>query len=307
MKSSDTKKFREFNRFHTRLVGALNEGLLNSRYTLQQLRLLYEVASAPAGQAPSARDLGEYLQVDPGYMSRLVSKLEKDDLIQRTPSIPNAKRLELTLTEEGREFFAEMEAASDQEVEELLAPLSQSNRQEIIAAMFKIRRLLGDSQIDNFIVLRDPNPGDLSFLASQQTRYFSDKYGWTSDLEADLSLAVSNFIKTFDPKRERCWIAERGEEMAGAVVVAMRDKETALIRQLFVEPGSRKVGLGRKLLMEAIRFSRSKKYRTVQIQILSALKEAQDLCEGHGFQLIGTDPHESYGEELALETWELIL
>lgn len=303
MLESYVNKVREFNRFHTRLVGALNERLLNSSYSLQQMRVLYEIANAPKGKAPSARDLGEYLQVDPGYMSRLISKLEKDGLVSRQPSTDNAKRLELTLTETGHVFFKEVDAASIQEVEQLMEPLTIDERQELVISMDKIRNLLGDGNQNRVIVLRDPNPGDLGLITSQQGKLYANEYGWDWTFEALVSEIVSDYVKNFDPDCEKCWIAEKDNEVVGSVFLVKQDNETAKLRLLYVDAKARGAGLGRKLVEECIRFAKAKGYKSINLWTNSVLVEARHIYETTGFELIEEKSHHSFGKDLVGQTW----
>jgi DNA-binding MarR family transcriptional regulator len=171
----DVAAVRQFNRFHTRLVGALNDRLLASDYSLPQLRVLYEIATARPGAEPSARELGRTLRLDTGYLSRLVSGLEADGLVVRAPSPDNARRLALSLTDAGRQVFAKLDAASAAEVAALLAPLPAVDRARLTGAMARIRRLLGDVTDDRTFILRDPEPGDLGWIVHSHGRLYADE------------------------------------------------------------------------------------------------------------------------------------
>jgi len=303
MDEGDIAAFREFNRFYTRLVGALNERLLASDYTLPQVRILYEVANAPKGHPPSARDLGESLQMDTGYMSRVVSGLADDGLINRVPSNRNAKRLALTLTDKGREVFASLDAASAEEASDVLAPLSEAERRELIGAMGKVRRLLGNNPVGSTFVLRDPEPGDLGWIAHQQGRLYAKEYGWDWTFEALVAEIVGQFAKSFDPAGERCWIAEREGEVVGSVLVVRQDDETAKLRLLCVDASARGLGLGRKLVEECIRFARAKGYRRMVLWTNDVLTSARRIYEAAGFELLEEEPHHSFGKDLIGQVW----
>ena len=238
--AEDIAAFREFNRFHTRLVGALNEHLLGSDYTLPQVRVLYEVANAPSKTPPSARDLGEASGMDTGYLSRIVNDLVKDGLIDRAPSERNAKRLELTLSGKGREVFASLNQASADAAAELLEDLSETERRELIGAMGRIRRLLGDHARDATFILRDPEPGDLGWITYQHGRLYAKEYGWDWTFEALVSEIVGQFAKHFDASCERCWVAERDGEVMGSVFIVRQDDETAKLRLLYVDARARR-------------------------------------------------------------------
>ncbi|MCT4654217.1 MAG: helix-turn-helix domain-containing GNAT family N-acetyltransferase [Cohaesibacter sp.] len=303
MNEADIADFREFNRFHTRLVGALNEKLLASSYSLPQVRVLYEIANARGGKAPSARDLGEVLQMDTGYLSRLTSAFEKEGLVSRIPSKENAKRLALTLTEKGQAAFAELNSASIEEIKSFLSPLSVTERQELLGAMKRIRRLLGDSPKDNTFILRDPAPGDLGWITCQQGRLYAKEYGWDWTFEALVAEIVGQFVKNFDPACEKCWIAEREGEVIGSVFLAKDDEETAKLRLLYVDANARGLGLGRRLVEECIQFAQQKGYKRMKLWTNDVLVSARRIYQATGFELLEEEPHHSFGKDLVGQIW----
>lgn len=295
--------FREFNRFHTRLVGALNEHLLASDYTLPQVRVLYEVANAPAKMPPSARDLGEALGMDTGYLSRIVKGLEGDGLIERVPSEQNAKRLALTLSETGRAVFDGLNAASASEAAAMLKDLSDPEQRELIGAMSKVRRLLGDGSKEATFILRDPEPGDLGWITYQHGRLYVKEYGWDWTFEALVAEIVGQFAKTFDPSCERCWVAEREGEVIGSVFIVRQDDDTAKLRLLYVDASARGLGLGRRLVEETMRFARDKGYKRMILWTNDVLVSARRIYEAAGFELLEEEPHHSFGKDLVGQVW----
>ncbi len=295
--------FRQFNRFHTRLVGALNEHLLASDYSLPQMRILYEVANAPTGNPPSARDLGEILRMDTGYLSRLVSDLVDQKLLHRASSASNTKRLAFILTAKGKSVFAKLNAASTEEVAAEAAPLSDTEHRELVGAMARMRRLLGDGPKDRTFILRDPEPGDLGRIVSQQAGLYAKEYGWDWTFEALVAEIVGQFVKTFDPHGERCWIAEREGEVIGSVFVVRQDVETAKLRLLYVDASARGLGLGRRLVEDCIRFAQAKGYRRMILWTNDILVSARRIYEATGFTLLEEEPHHSFGQDLVGQFW----
>lgn len=300
---TDIAAFRRFNRFHTRLVGALNDRLLASDYSLPQVRILYEIANAPPDAPPSARELGGILRMDTGYLSRVVSRLEGEGLIERTPSPENAKRLALTLTPSGREVFAGLNAASAEEVVTLLAPLSEANRRQLVGAMRRIRRLLGDTSNDRTFILRDPAPGDLGWITHRHGALYAEEYGWDWTFEALVAEIVGQFAKDFIPGKERCWVAELDGEIVGSVFVVRQDDETAKLRLLYVDPAARGLGLGRRLVDECVRFARASGYKRMVLWTNDVLASARRIYQAAGFKLIEEEPHHSFGKDLVGQFW----
>ncbi len=300
----DVAAMRRFNRFHTKMVGALNDRLLSSEFSLPQMRVLYEVANAPASGRVSAADLGRDLGLDAGYLSRLVTGLEKRGLLTRLPSKENAKRLDLELTDKGRITFAKLNAASASEVADLLGKLTPAEQRQVVGSMGRIERLLGANKPDAIFTLRDPEPGDLGYIIHRQTRLYAIEYGWDWTFEALLGEIVSKFITKFDPARDRCWIAESEGEIVGSVFVTRDDDETAKLRMLYVEQSARGMGLGRRLVEECIRFARAKGYKRMVLWTNDILVSARRIYEAAGFTLYEEEPHHSFGKDLVGQMWE---
>ena len=303
MFASEIDAVRQFNRFHTRLVGALNEHLLASEFSLPQARVIYELANLPKSEPPSAAELGDRLRMDTGYLSRLLAGLEADGIVARTPSADNAKRLALTLSDKGRAVFAGLDKASAAEVEALLEPLSQRDRRELVGSMARIRKLLGDMPRDRTFILRDPEPGDLGLVVARQGRLYAEEYGWDWTFEALVAEIVAAFARDFVPGKERCWIAESDGEVVGSVFVVRQDDDTAKLRLLYVDRSVRGSGLGRKLVDECLRFARLKGYRRMMLWTNDVLVSARRIYEGAGFELVEEEQHHSFGKDLVGQVW----
>ena len=298
---------RRFNRFHTRLVGALNEGLLESDFSLPQARILYEIDKAQPGQSVSAAALGRFLSLDPGYLSRLIAGLEKQGLLLRTPAPDNARRLLLSLTPKGQAAAAGLDAASAAEVTGLMEKLSDSEQHQLVGAMQKMLRLLDSGGDAATFVLRDPEPGDLGWVVHRQTVLYHREYGFDWTFEAMIAGIVAEFARTFDPQSERCWIADRDGEVAGSVFVVREDAATAKLRMLYVEPSARGLGLGRRLVDECIRFARARGYRRMVLWTNDVLHAARRIYQATGFELVDEEPHRSFGQDLVGQTWSRTL
>lgn len=295
---------RRFNRFHTRLVGALNEVMLASNYSLPQVRILYEIANAPQGDALSAAELGRSLGLDPGYLSRLIAGLEKEDLILRSPARDNAKRLNLALTKAGEALFASLDAASAEEITALLETLSDHEQRQLVGAMNSVLRLLGPDRDDRTFILREPVPGDLGWITHRQAVLYAREYGFDWTFEALVADIVGKFVRDFDRRRENCWIADRRGEVVGSVFLVRQDDRTAKLRLLYVEPSARGLGLGRRLVEECVGFARSAGYRRMTLWTNDVLVAARRVYKTNGFSLTEEEPHVSFGKQLVGQTWQ---
>ncbi len=296
---------RRFNRFHTRIVGALNEHLLASEFPLVQVRIIYELAH---DETLAAADLAARLGTDRGYLSRMLGELETRGLIRKTPDPANARRLVLTLTPDGRETFARLDRASSREVEDLIAPLDAAERRRLTGAMGRIERLLGpERDADRTFVLRAPEAGDYGWIIHRHGVLYSREYGWDARFEALVAKIVAEYAETNDPAGERCWIAEREGDIVGSVFIVREDETTARLRLLYVEPSARGLGVGRRLVEECIRFSRKAGYGRVVLWTNSVLTAARKIYEAEGFELVAEKPHSDFGPELTGQTWMLEL
>jgi len=298
---------RRFNRFHTRLVGALNEGLLNSDFSLAQARILYEVHNARSGEAVSAAALARDLSMDPGYISRLIAGLEKQGLLERAPAPDNARRLILSLTSKGRAAADGLEAASAAEVSGLLQKLSDGEQHRLVGAMQRVLCLLEAQDDSATFVLRDPEPGDLGWVVHRQAALYAREYGFDWTFEAMIAEIVAQFARDFDPQRERCWIADRDGQIVGSVFVVRQDAATAKLRMLYVEPSARGLGLGRRLVDECIRFAGARGYRRMVLWTNDVLHAARRIYQATGFELEEEEPHRSFGRDLVGQIWSRAL
>jgi len=293
---------RSFNRFYTRRIGVLDKGHLKSRYSLAEVRVLYELAHH---DRPTATDLVRDLGLDAGYLSRMLSSFGSRGLVKRTASPEDARQSRLALTAKGRRTFGPLERRTNEAVAEMLAPLSDEQRARLAGAMASIRDLL--DQCPTTYTLRQHRPGDMGFVIRQHGLLYAREYGWDERFEALVAEIAARFLANFDPHRERCWIAERGGEAVGSVFLVKETDETARLRLLLVDPSARGTGLGGRLVGECIAFAREAGYRSVVLWTQSILSAAQHLYRKAGFQLTHEEPHSEFGIPLTSQTWELQL
>lgn len=296
---------RRFNRFYTRRIGALQEGVLRTPFSLTEGRVLYEVAHRVGCTASElARDLG----LDAGYLSRILRGFEGRGLIARVESEADARVMHLELTAAGREAFAPLHRRSDEEIGAMLAALPVAEQQRLVAAMARIETLLaGPEEGRAPFVLRPHRVGDLGWIVHRQAVLYAEEYAWDIRYEALIAGICAAFVRDFDPARERCWVAERDAEILGSVFL-VRDSETvARLRLLYVEAHARGLGLGRRLVDECIRFARSAGYRSLTLWTCDILVSARKIYEAAGFRLIKEGPYQNFGHSLVAQDWELDL
>jgi DNA-binding MarR family transcriptional regulator/N-acetylglutamate synthase-like GNAT family acetyltransferase len=302
----DVAAVRRFNRFYTQKIGVLHEGFLNSRFTLAEGRVLYELAHR---DRPTATEIGRELGLDAGYLSRILAEFERKRLLKRTPSPEDGRRYHLTLTDKGRDAFAPLDEASRAEVAALLQPMPEARRHRVVAAMDTIAGSLvpqGGAE-PPAVGLRGPRPGDLAWVVYRQARLYAEEYGWNAEFESLAVGIVADFAKNFDPARERCWIAERLGAPVGAILLVRESDTVAKLRLLQVEAAARGAGVGRRLVRECIAQARAFGYRKLVLWTNDILHAARRIYVAEGFRLTKEEKHHSFGHDLVGQYWELTL
>jgi DNA-binding MarR family transcriptional regulator/GNAT superfamily N-acetyltransferase len=297
--------FRRFNRFYTRIIGTLSDHFLNTPYSLTEGRVLYELAHRGAA---TAKDVAGALSLDAGYLSRILRKFEDAGLIEKETSSADGRVVLLKLSSRGRAAFDELNQLSNKLAHELLNSLPPSKCNDLIRAMQTIEAVLTHETSAPYI-LRQHRPGDMGWVASRNGAIYAQEHGWDERFEALAARIVADFIIDYDPKRERCWIAERNGDRLGCIFLVKHPEQTdtAKLRLLLVEPSARGLGLGKALVDECVSFARTAGYKKVTLWTQSILKAAHHIYQQAGFNLVREEPHHSFGADLIGQTWELVL
>jgi len=293
---------RRFNRFYTRQIGLLDEGYLQSPFSLPEVRVLYELAHR---DGPTAVELSRDLGLDQGYLSRILRAFEKRRFISRTRSAADGRQSHLTLTARGHAAFDPLEQRSHEEIRAILTRLPASEQARLIEAMRAIEAMLGGRPEPRVpYVLRPQQPGDMGWVVHRHGALYAQEYGFDEQFEALVAEIVAAFARNFDPKRERCWIAEKDGEPVGSVFLVKSAKTVAKLRLLLVEPKARGLGVGARLVDECLRFARQAGYKKITLWTNSILVAARKIYEEAGFRLVHSERHKSFGHDLVGETWE---
>jgi DNA-binding MarR family transcriptional regulator/GNAT superfamily N-acetyltransferase len=300
---------RHFNRFYTRQIGVLQEGLLQSRFSLTEVRVLYELAHR---QNPTATDLRRELALDAGYLSRMLRSFERRGLVRRRASPADGRENLLELTPAGRKSFAALDTRAQGEVRNMLRNLSSTDQSRLVQAMQTVESTLlpngnGNSTQKPAYILRAHRPGDMGWVVHRHGALYAQEYGYDHRFEALVAEIVAKFLQNFDPKRERCWIAEKDGEIVGSVFLVKKSAIVAKLRLLLVEPTARGLGLGRRLVDECVRFARQAGYKKITLWTQSELHAARHLYRQAGFRLGGRKRHRDFGKACSAEVWNLEL
>ena len=296
------EQVRAFNRDYTRRIGVLSQGLHGSPWSLTQVRVMYEIAHRPA---ITAWELAADLGLDRGYLSRILKQFEARRLLGRAASEGDARRLHLRLTAAGVRVLAPLERRAQQDVRALLNAVDPPRRTALLQAMSTIREAFAPAA--DAVVLRAHRPGDMGWVVERHGTLYFEEYGWNTEFEALVAGITAEFIRKFDPARERCWIAESRGRRVGCIFLVAGDAATARLRLLLVEPDARGLGLGGRLVSECIKFARTAGYERVVLWTQANLTAARRLYEQAGFRCSGREPHRGFGQTLTAETWELEL
>jgi DNA-binding MarR family transcriptional regulator/GNAT superfamily N-acetyltransferase len=303
---------RRFNRFYTRLVGALDEGgYLHRPFTLTEGRVLFELAHR---DAPTASTLVNALGLDAGYVSRLLHRLQRRRLVKRTRSPHDGRESHIALTATGRSAFRKLDRDADALVEQLLGTLDDSGQRRLVDAIGTISDLLDATHRDASrsppaYIIRPPTAADYGWIIQSHGEVYAREYGWGPRFLSLVARVIADYVDNFDPALERCWIAERNGANVGSVFVA-KDAErpgVAKLRMLLVLPSARGLGIGKRLVDECTRFAREAGYHTLSLWTNSVLTTARQIYADAGYVLVREEIHDTFGKPLTAETWELTL
>lgn len=303
--SRRASEVRKFNRFYTKRIGVLQVHLLESQFSLTEVRALYEIVNR---EEATAAAISQELGLDRGYLSRLLANFKKRGLIAKKASTTDGRRSLLTLTAKGKQAYDRLNQRTQAEVEGMLEALGPEGQNRLLGSMREIHRLLGGKLEERVsYILRTHQPGDIGWIIQRHGALYAKEYGWNEEFEALAAQIAAKFIQNFNPARERCWMAEREGEIVGSIVLVEKSKTTAQLRLFLVEPSARGLGIGRRLVEECLRFARLCGYRKVVLWTDNQLHTARAIYEKAGFKLKSEEPHHSFGHDLIGQFWELKL
>jgi DNA-binding MarR family transcriptional regulator/GNAT superfamily N-acetyltransferase len=297
---------RAFNRHYTGVIGVLQEGVFDTSYTLTEARLLYELGQARAPQpATEVVELRHALNIDAGYLSRILARFEADGLLTRERSAVDGRRQTVRLTDQGAAASQELGERSNDQIRTLLDRLPDEHRDRLVAAMGTIHDILDGTSPD--LSIRQTRSGDYGWVVERNGYLYHREYGWDSSYEALVARIVADYLDAPDHKCENAWIAEMRGARVGCVFCMQDDDETARLRLLLVDPAARGLGLGSALVEECVGFARRVGYRRMMLWTNDVLTSARQIYQRAGFELVESAPHHSFGHDLVGQTWRLSL
>jgi DNA-binding MarR family transcriptional regulator/GNAT superfamily N-acetyltransferase len=291
---------RAFNRLYTNVIGVLRGGYLNTPYSLTEARLLFELGQRDRTEVSVLR---RGLDIDAGYLSRILGRFEADQLVTREKSGTDARRQVITLTAAGRELQQSLDTRAAEEIGALLAGLGEDAQQRLVASMREITQVLAAAPPPRAYLLRAPRPGDLGWVVQRQAAGYAAEYGWDETYEALVARIIADFVDSRDPAREAAWIAEADGQRVGSILCMRKSDTVARLRLLYVDPAARGLGIGSKLVEECLRFARAAGYTEMTLWTNSVLAEARRIYQRTGFTLTGEEAHHSFGADLVGQNW----
>jgi DNA-binding MarR family transcriptional regulator/N-acetylglutamate synthase-like GNAT family acetyltransferase len=291
---------RAFNRFYTNVVGLLRAGLLRTPYTLTEARVIFELAQR---EATELRDLRRTLDIDAGYLSRILDRFDDAGLARRERSSADRRRQVIRLTGKGRRTFAMLDRRSAKQVRDLLSGITGEQQRRVVRAMGAIREVLDEQSRSERVVLRAPRAGELGWVVQCHGALYADEYGWDDSFEGLVARVVADYAEGRDDEREAAWIADIDGEPVGCVFCTKREDKVAQLRLLLVEPSARGMGIGTRLVEECIRFARNAGYERMMLWTNDVLEDARRIYERTGFELGREERHRSFGHDLVGQDW----
>jgi DNA-binding MarR family transcriptional regulator/GNAT superfamily N-acetyltransferase len=296
---------RDFNRFYTKEIGVITEQLLNTPYTLPEARVLFELAHH---HDLTTTKLAVMLRLDRGYLSRLLTSLEKSELLKRIRSKTDARQRMLKLSDKGKKAFSILNSRSKDQVKAMLTSLPEEDRIRLLKAMSMIKEILNPrAEKSSPVLLRTHRSGDIGWILQRHGILYNEEYRFDETFEALVAEILSKTIMTYNHKKDHIWIAEIDGERAGTILVTEAEKSIAQLRLFLVEPWARGQGIGKILIEECIRFAKQAGFKKMKLWTQSILHAAGHLYERSGFELTAEEPHRSFGHDLIAQIWELEL
>jgi DNA-binding MarR family transcriptional regulator/GNAT superfamily N-acetyltransferase len=291
---------REFNRFYTNVIGLLRGKYLDTPYSLTEARLLFELGQRDASEVA---DLRRVVDIDPGYLSRILARFEADGLVGRERSAADGRRQVIRLTSHGLEVIAGLDAQSAEQIRGLLASVPGDGQRRLLEAMRVITETLTETPRPRGYLLRAPLPGDMGWVVQRNGAVYAEEFGWDESYEALVARIVADYVENRDPAAEAAWIAEVDGGPAGCVFCVREDATTARLRLLLVEPWARGLGIGGRLVGEVLRFARQAGYSRITLWTNDVLADARRIYQRAGFTLDGESPHHRFGKHLTGQNW----
>lgn len=277
---------RRFNRTVTQRIGALDDAFLARARPLGQARVLWEIGDG----GRDVRELRERLDLDSGYLSRLLRGLEADGLVRVEPSGADGRVRTARLTEAGRAERATLDRLSDDAAAAILAPLSGGQRTRLVTAMAEVERLLTASAVE--VAPSPPGHPDARFCLRAYFAELAERFDEGFDPELSISAADAEMT----PPAGVLLVARLHGEPVGCGALKFHGDAPAELKRMWVARSARGLGLGRRLLSELEAHAAAEGVRTLRLETNRALAEAIGLYRAAGYREVAPFNDEHYAD-----------
>jgi len=293
---------RQFNRYYTRQIGLVGRNYVSGGLGLTELRVLYELQQ---GSPISARVIAKTLDLDEGYLSRILVKFIKNKWLDREIDVGDRRVSQLGLSASGRALASNHIDEARLRIGDMLADLHAGDQAQLVQSMRRIEQLLSGERGE--ITLDDLGPGDAGWLIQQHGEIYQRDQGFDHSFEALVAQILADYLRQRDPQNERAFIARQDGRRLGSIFCMRKDADTAQLRLFLLVPQARGLGLGKRLLAECLGFARGQKYRRMVLWTKQGLDAACALYEAEGFSVAGTENAHEFGVDLVNLRYELVL
>lgn len=296
-------EIRGFNRFYTNILGLLDQHIIDSGYSLTEARILFEISKV---DICTANQLCSILDIDRGYMSKIINKFEKEQLIHRNTSDLDNRTIEIHMTEKGKTVFHELESRANKQIENLISNFTEEECESLINGIRTVKKYFSRATKD--IKIRPYQKEDIAYVIDRQLSLYETERHFTTDIWKNyLIQGVISLVERFDPEKDCMLILECNDNPSGCVAITHTEDNVAQLRYFFLEPELRGLGVGTDLLNEALTFCRQKNYSHVFLWTVSAQESARSLYQKFGFKITETSENETWGSPVTEEKWDLDL
>ncbi|MDO4272132.1 MAG: bifunctional helix-turn-helix transcriptional regulator/GNAT family N-acetyltransferase [Eubacteriales bacterium] len=296
-------EIRGFNRFYTNILGLLDQHIIDSGYSLTEARILFEISKT---DTCTAKQLCSVLDIERSYMSKIIVKFEKKELIRRQKCGKDSRNIEIQMTEKGMVVFHELNNRANKQIEDLLAKLNADDCDKLLDGIRTVKKYF--TKATKNIKIRPYQEQDIAYVIDRQLSLYEAERQFTTETWKNyLIQGVISLVGNFNPDKDCMLILECDGNASGCIAITHTEENVAQLRYFFLEPELRGLGVGTNLIKTALDFCRRKKYSHVFLWTVSAQEVARKLYKNAGFKITETSKNESWGNSVLEERWDLDL
>ncbi|MBJ2125358.1 bifunctional helix-turn-helix transcriptional regulator/GNAT family N-acetyltransferase [Flavobacterium sp. IB48] len=304
--TTTTSKIRSFNRFYTAHLDILSQHYLDSEYSLTEIRILYEISES---KTITAQKITEILNLDKGYLSRILKRFLKENLIEKVTSSEDKRALNIKLTDSGNELLSVLNDKSENKIEGKIEKLNNSEKEILVDSMNTVRNLLTENKItrEDITYRHNITPGDIGYIIYLHGFIYGNESNFSTDFEKYVIKTFYDFLEKYSPENDRIWMAEYNNKIVGCVAIVHQPNEEAQLRWFLLDPAFRGLGIGKKLLTDAVDFCREKKFKNVFLLTTNLQDKALQMYKMMGFEVTKSEEVHEWGKTFYEERYDLRL